>query len=600
MSHAETYARDKIMHRVRSVLDMSSIVVVRRPVLVHAPRPEGTTGVCPCGCGSKRAVVIREEPHLDVMIDIYRGTRSVRQHLPPERWAEWDQLAASPRVKTLYCPARVSETQRDVLLDSDSKVIYINGGTRGGKTTIAAERLFSQILARGGRGARFAWVAPSRDLAWTGVTKLIRGEATDRWVPPVVPKELLRTQPRDKSTKDWTTTLVEGTELLFLHAGRDGGNLKSMAVRDAVFDEATESKHEENFTILRNRLMDSKGTLTVPTTPKAGHWLKKHQHEKPSYAEAREVEALGQPWPYSVRTFMTAFQNPWLDHERVRQEIEEMGGKDNFTVRREYYGEWVGAGDRLWVYFDPAQHVRPWAFRNPERNGYVNLTPAFGRRLFYGESEARILELGGMDFNVWPTAMLVLKVVCPKGADTQNPANHKLLVEDEVIMKARSTTEFATFVAEKAGKFNGRGLRPDHYAGLHIVADANGDYRESRFRGPNVTSDYIQLRNAGFCVRAPTYNKGTGNPANPPRHVRHALVNQLFHDNRLIVSDRCKILIESLETETDDGTGDQGKRSSTLADRKSAPTDALGYVAFALFGPDTKTARHQELETKVY
>ena len=582
----QSHLRQAKLARARNVFEMRRLYHLVRPIYLHDRSPDRKK--CSCGCGSRNAKIIREIGHHEILIDAYKGTRSVRSKLKTdEERAKFDELARLPITKRIEVPVRVHSGQLRVVTEREASIIYVNGGTRGGKTTVAAERLWDLIVEKGGRGSVFAWVAPTLALAWTGMKKLVRGERTDRFVPPIIPPELVRRKPHDKAAQDWTVTLVDGTTILFMHAGRDGDNLKSIAVTAAVYDEATASKHEQNFVILRNRLIDTGGSLVVPTTPKAGHWLKQYQAEQPSFEDADELAANGGEYPFEVRTRMTAFDNPWINEKRLRREIEALGGEENMLVRREYFGEWVGQGERMWPFFNFAQHVQPIAMRNVERSGWLNLTAAFGRDLFYGESDEEIREIGGQDFNVRPMSLLVGKVICHRSKDPTDPANWKLYIEDEIVKVARSTSEFAHFVAKHAGKSHGRGLPADYFAGLHIVADRSGFFHEARFRGPTATADAELMEREGFVMRAPIYVGEKRTPTNPPRRLRHQLVNQLFQEGRIIVNSRCKSLIESLKNETDDGSGDQGKRSGTKADELSGPTDALGYLVYCLFGPHT-------------
>lgn len=88
-------------------------------------------------------------------------------------------------------------------------------------------------------------------------------------------------------------------------------------------------------------------------------------------------------------------------------------------------------------------------------------------------------------------------------------------------------------------------------------------------------SDLALLRRGGFTVK--------NQLSNPAIEDRVNALNVLLLANRLRISNRCKYLIRSLETQAYDSTGKPEKGRGTLDD-KSGPVDAAGYAIHALAG----------------
>jgi PBSX family phage terminase large subunit len=88
-------------------------------------------------------------------------------------------------------------------------------------------------------------------------------------------------------------------------------------------------------------------------------------------------------------------------------------------------------------------------------------------------------------------------------------------------------------------------------------------------------SDLALLRRGGFTVKSQS--------SNPAIEDRVNALNTLFISKRLRISNRCKYLIRSLETQAYDTTGKPEKGRGGLDD-KSGPVDAAGYAVHALAG----------------
>lgn len=505
--------------------------------------------------------------------------------------AEFWRLAEKASTRRLYCPARCSKEAAPMFGDLDSKFLYLMGGSQGGKTQTAAELLFSRMLIRGGKGARFVWVAYTRQTTQVGVDKLARGYQGDRYVPPVIPPEFVLSYPKNEHQGDQMIRLIDGTLVDLRFASRDGDNIKGIVAIDAVFDEATACKHEINFTILAQRMATTGGQLFISSTPKdPHHWLRKRSEAAPRYDDPD----LSEQSSGSRKIRLSCRTNPWVLPEDVDNIVQELGGPDDPRVQREVEGRWVGEGERLYRHFDRVKHCVPWASRKVEQFGYVDLTNSYGATLFQGMSTAKVFPwIGGQDFNANPFSLGLAKIICRKEDDQRDPNNHVLYIDDCIVKRSGSATEFGEFVRTKAHVWRGRGLDKGSFEGLHIICDKTGFHKHTRDRSVSARADASQLEDEGFVCRAPIYYKGS-NAANPPRRVRHALLNELMFRGKFLVNEsRCAELIESLETEEDDGTGDTKKAPNTVSDRISGITDGVGYVAYAALFDRLEVAREQ-------
>ena len=146
MPRADEYLKKRNLSEISKFVDTPRLLWISRPIHV-IERKRG------------RAVVVKKHRHIDVLIDRYTGTRSVRSQLSPEKMARFDELCESRDCEKIDAPTTCTEKQRRIMLVAWAKVIGVFGGNQSGKTTTAAEWLVSRILTRGGRGRRFLWVS---------------------------------------------------------------------------------------------------------------------------------------------------------------------------------------------------------------------------------------------------------------------------------------------------------------------------------------------------------------------------------------------------------------------------------------------------------
>lgn len=558
--------------KILTLVNTPRMLWVHRPVYVHEKAPDGNTEACPC-CGSKRSRIVEKKEHLDVLIDRFSGKRKpLHKQKDKKRW--WDFAAKAKRIDM---PIRCYRKQRNVILDKTHKIICVFGGNRSGKTQAAAEWLVDQWLERGGKGAKFWWVAPSRAQTQIGVNKLVRGEITDRAIKPLIHPLLVVSYPDKETSTDQAIRLIDGSIIGLRYAGRSGDHLKGENIIAAVLDEGTAVKHEINWTILIARTMDSGGQVLTATTPVAGHWLKTYSDT----AEDLERAANDADYDGAVVTNLSCYDNPWISPKEIDRMIAALGGKEDSRVKREVFGLWVAEGLPLWRHFKHTRHVVEWPGRDVNRHGYIDITDKVAQEAFYGYTESpHIPFFLGVDFNYRPFSVAVCKVLVARGESEVNPDNWILYIEDEIIRPAKSSDDFSEWLAKKAGSMHGRGLTNKYFAGSHAIPDGTGFHHSRSHSNDRQTADANVMEWAGFVVRPPETDKN-GKPKNPGRLIRHGFMNHLMHTNRFIVNGtRCAQLINSLENEVADERGDTLKRSATKADRMSGITDAVGYAAY--------------------
>lgn len=565
----------------RKRLQTKRLVWVHREIWLHGRAT--VSDRCSC-CGSANAHREKVLQHLDVLFDRELGTRVVRT---AANGPEFDRLCAE--AQRIDCPARCYDKQLPVLLDRTHKVIGVFGGTQAGKSTVEAEWLWDQILERGGPGAIFWWVGPdAKQARAVGLGKLVKGERTDRDARPIIPAELILSWPKS-AHQDIPLTLIDGTEVWFKHASEtDASNLKAIPVQAIVLDEGCAVRHEVNWDELLSRLTTTGGQLLTASTPVLGNFLKARVYD---VGKTYEEIAAGAETNTAIAN-ITVFDNVWQSPANVAEYVKSFG-TDTLRLRLQAYGEWVTVGQRLWRNFDKKIHVVEGASRTCESYGLVNITGKVAAGFFRG-SVANLREhVGGQDFNLYPMNLAVVQVGCPKGLDDTKPENWVLFVED-LVSREGDIVQWSEWLRDVAGGRHGRAQTPDHYRGLAIAADASKGHAN---KGPQHGEDpYIrQMNRAGFDCRPCHVSQTTGRPLNPTVPQRVTMMHRLMSD-RVRCPDGREIprflvhgtyaaeLVRSLELQTATEDGRPFKISNTWSDRISGPTDACGYIAWALIG----------------
>jgi hypothetical protein len=572
----------------RKNLETARLIWIHRPIWIHEHRqPADGPGICKC-CNSRHAIRVEDLEHIDVLIDRQTGRRWVRSQLKDK--AGFDALAA--QAERIDCPIRCSRKQLRVILDREHRVIGVFGGERGGKSTVEAEWFFDRVLERGGIGAQFWWVSKTRKKALAiGLKKLVKGELTDRWNRPIIPAALVLGYPRGVQ-HDVPLLLVDGTEIWFHHASTpDGDNLKGEPPVAVVIDEGCTVDHQANWTQCLMRITDANGQLLTATTPIIGHYLQKEVREQgKSYDDLDLLEPEDAAKVSTVWTSLSQPDNPWLSAESIAQNVKALNG-DELKIRAHIYGEWVAIGRLLWRHFDEVTHLREGPWRDIADWGLVPITKIAAAKFFRGTS-SDLTRIGGQDFNVDPHNVVVIQVGVPQGMDSSDRRNWIVFVEDHV-QKRGTVTELAAFLQAEAGRI--RKLPSNYFAALAIACDPSGAHKNPHqthgLKG--ATTLAREMVRHGFDCR-PCHLSDKGKAMCPPIIDRVSLMHKLMSDRvttpegvswpRLVIhGSRAPELVYSFKTQIADDRGAPLKRSSTMSDTISGPTDALGYVIWALF-----------------
>lgn len=560
MSEAERIAE------YERIADAPRVFCWRRPLEVVGRSPED------------KPVVIERRDYQDVLIDRVSGKRSVLQLLEdPRKIDRWHDSAAKSTTRQLVTPVTATEAQLRPLLDTRSKTIFLFGANQSGKSTIGGSWLGSRIAARRGM---YLWLAPTQEKTSVGVEKLT---VDTEFARAVIPSELIAYVPESHKSARQEILLVDGTSIQLRYCSRKGQNLKGLTgVLAGVMDEAGDVTWEINFTIAVARLLRAGGQLLVPTTPVVPSWLQEKDQQTRTYAEVDTLEQMGERVPANTKVYFSMHDNPYLTLEEIDRTIETWGGPDTPKAQREGFGRWVADGGRLWRHFiNGLPHVVEWGRRDVSLYGFTDITKSVAKEVFRGFSQKNDCEwIGGFDYNFDPFSAVLAKIIVPEGKDQRDPENWCIYVDDVAVKAARSTSEFAEWLGNEAGGWNGRGLPANAFAGLHGIGDGEGFYHV-RDRRAHASTDAEAMRKAGFVIRAPRYNEG--NPLNPPRKVRIGFLNELFFRNQVLINrTRGEDLIVSLDSEVDDGSGDTRKGKKDKSDKRSGVTDALCYLAYAV------------------
>ena len=566
-----------LVKRHLSSLQSKNVVHIESVFLVHGPNEDETKTPCKC-CGSLYARVVERRPGPSLLIDLQTGDR-VNRPTDPEKAAVFDDTAK--KVKTYTIPFRCYAKQLDILFDKH-KVVGVFGGNRSGKSAVGVTWMALQWLIRGGRNADFWLVAHNREQTHTLMNKLILGEYTNTWMPPVLPlnsegSPLLATYwPESLQQRNQYVQLVDGSRFVLHHASKRGGNLKGKPAQAILLDEGTEVQHRENWTVLIARLLESGGQLMTTTTPMPGHWLREEVVEPVDSGEAKHVTYYN----------LSQVDNPWLPQDEVKMMSDIV--KDRATYEREVMGQWASSKGRLYQYFDPDVHVVLGDGYSVEGmvEGARNVTAKAQLSFWSGKNPYAGVVMpknpdyvAGQDFNVRNMAVVIAQVI------EFEDGTRGLFVVDEVILMHASAYKMRRFLSHKRAKlYSYRRCYPE----VPIACDPNGAYYSVSQVGSDrySTTDVREMVECGFDCRPCRTNPKTGKPQAPPIHDRVSLVQRMFRECRLLIASRCTELVKCLLAQEDNGAGRPVKVPGRYSDRISGPIDALGYLVWALFSSD--------------
>jgi len=520
--------------------------------------------------------VIDRRRDLDLLIDPKTGARKLR-HLTEDKEG-FDAIAA--QCELVRITITVHEAQLPALL-SPAGVVAVLGGNRSGKTRIGLYWLIRQWMLRGQAAANdkpaavFWLLAPTDPKAWK---RLVRGLA------PLIPAALrVGDLPRSHRSARMVITMIDGCEIEALNTYGDGDNLKSENVHGILFDEAGACRHPGNWQQCQSRTSQTGAPVMLDTTPKPGHW---------AYEEIvlQEPHAGG-----AIQVFhLDLFHNPWMTTPRIwhllirdttltQHELEEQvlptpdpaaACREIVTsprALREHFGVWTADGIVLWSEWTPAVAAAcTRAGQGVWINGLGELEPvtaqaAAGVTHFAGLDLEEVEVLGGQDFNVNPQTTVIVQVL----GLPEDPSTWVLYVADEV--QTQGTIELH---GEKLTRT---------WPGLVMACDPTGDIPR-RKQGATDGDEAARLRDMGLHCHS-CVGRGRRMASSKPSIN---LLHWLMKSRRLVIHLRCKNLIKALQVQQARPDGRIAKRAGTNSpsDKASAPTDALRYIAWALFGSE--------------
>lgn len=626
-----------IVDKLEAYFRRRRIVHVHSEILVHA-RVAGA-GPCPC-CGSTLAGIVQRSQDLSLLIDRVTGERVERWRLRAEDLPEYERLAAAAEDAPI--PLRATTEQLELLL-TNAMVTMASGGSRGGKTTCAISWLVRRWMLRGGRGHKFFYVAPTTDIAFTFVDKLLRGTGNS---PPILPAHadgtpsaLVISYPDAPTTRDLRVRMIDGSIVILRHlAERSGKALKSKDVYDTLLDEGAEMKTIDQWSLLLNRMVDHPGAqIFVSSTPRPKHFLKTEVVDKAAAGDADYLER-----PLSMR------RNPWFDPVHVQRIIDKQ--PTAAAVAREVDGRWASDGGMLWQHWDDDKYiVRPTGEGRGGRRladvgagpgrtlAPLDITPAVVREFFKGPNpytDRTMIEnlsyIGGQDFNCQPMTTVIAQVQAEAGcptcgsvaAERYPPDQQQLRCEDcrhrwiPAAPRFRQRCTLWIWDEVVTGR-TGRGtdtikhcerinslelakeidasLQESPYSRLAIVCDATGAYNDPT--GKRIVKYFKRrapcaaetMAHHGFDARAPWHWDESDKPRNPKIKPSVEQMHALMREGRLRIHERCHDLLHSIREQEADAEGLPVKESGTASDRLSSPIDALRYLCWAVFGPIADT-----------
>lgn len=579
MPNYNTWKDLKDLERLKERANQARFLHIYRPVLLH-DRKSSAGHVCPC-CGSDEAAIVKQIPHIEMLLDVWKGTRKFRTRTNSDAF---DKLANGPSVEKIYMPLRCSITQWKFIADMRycirrgkfRKVVALFGGNRSGKTTIADELLVDLVLIKGGKSRSFWIVAPTGEKTMVSVEKVCGGTSDAVDLPPLIDPRLVRSYPTSEMQARYKPIrLIDGTAIFAKHAHGNGANLKGWPTQGIFVDEGCEIRDNKNWHVMLNRTMGTKGCLFVSTTPVAGHWLKEEVHDPGvSLAEAKATDLI-------ISDRLSCFDNPWYSAEQVRDTIEALS--DPRLIAREVHGEWVPMGNILWGYWD-AKSMATKGWRTCEDLGFVNITDRVAKQ-FFRRHKDEISSFGGLDYNRFPMSLIDIQIGVPEDCEEpEDPTNWHAFACNEVVENG-GTQQFCEML-NKGECARLLGLPADYFVGFPIAADATGS-QDSIPSGHGELAraaslgEYMKLQ--GFAVQPCHRSDTSDSPQNPGQLERLNLAHKLMFEGRLHVNQqRCKKLIHAFETQECKPDGRIEKEPGKPTDKLSGPSDALTYGLWAV------------------
>lgn len=559
MAWSEIVRRDHRIEKVEEFLSDESILHIFTTLEIYDRAPED-------------APRLRESrADLNLILDPATGFRRLRT---ARNAAQFDAFAA--KCRQVHIPITCHDHQIDAITDNDAKVIGMLAGNRAGKTEVLAARFVRAWIRVGGGNSLFWWLSPERKQTRIAVQKLILGRGH---TPPLLPKCLYTNYPKNERAGEQAITMIDGDKLELFHTKLDGSNLKGFMVKEILWDEICATRDVTNWNTAIARTGECNGQIAAASTPVRGHW-------------ARSMIMTASENTDDVRSYtFSCFENPWFKRAYIERSILAAGGHDHPVVRRDYYGEWAASDDALWPDYDPKKHkvqgedidsVLELVEQGYLPDGYRDVTDRAVASVWRDHENAKVVL--GQDFNVNP----MTSVACRVFGDPQKPETWGLFVFDE--MQVRGPVDRHCERLKRA------------WPGAPVACDSTGGQtgaHDSQLGGAKSTTPLRIMRDHGFDA-IPCGKRRSGKhrvaAVNPPQVDNLNLMHRMFREGRILVHARCKATLVALDTQEAMPDGRIAKDPGTATDRLSAPTDALRYLAWRLFGKEIRKYGKKELE----
>lgn len=574
-------------------------------IKVHDRRPEIDGTRCSC-CNSPDALVVRELPAADVVIDLRTGDRLTVDNTSGETWAELCALAERHDL-----PLRCSVTTLPLLLDETGRHIFASGGNRSGKTSTGLVWLALQWLRRGGRERRFWLVASTDAKAFRLLEKLFRGTGES---PAILPAVLIERCPDTHRASNLQTRIVDGSLVDLRSFSGDPGaeRLKSDSIVAALVDEAAHLPAPDSLTALRGRCVDAAGRLWLASTPRPSSFLradvvdKALEYERLPAEDERKASGRheGAAW---LLAMLPMTSNPWLPLANIERDMStlDMSKPEN---QRDFGGAWIANEGLYWEgKFDPERHT----FAHEDRDiaawsamflasvgavGHVPITGAVRRRLCSSPSRnphhATIRAtndtwLLGQDVNFRMESVLV-QVSAPADKRDDPDAWHVWVADCVTSVRSNSDAHAERLVSGELSRvFDPRGSK-HALDGCLVICDATAitavDPHQRKHHQSGSIVDTFARHNLE--VRAPLYKLGADHKykkVQPERAATFAVLRRLLDEGRLHVASRCGPLLEAFATQLSEPNGQcplDGRHGKW--DERMGPVDALRYLTYAI------------------
>lgn len=257
----------------------------------------------------------------------------------------YKRTRASIKLRVVYKPhdKQIALQQQ---LDAGKRIVLYVGGIRGGKTYAGARETLRAIYKRGQNRKGLSWlVSPTYPMSAIVEKEFEQacdlGGGKSLIVKKYIGAHAYLLVPPSGSDKPYRVE-VKTAE----HPDR----LRGSSLDFIWMDEAA-MMDKEAYRILLGRILDSKGTILMTTTPRGMNWLYDEVHQN-----------LGKD-PRMAEVHSTTSENPYLDPV----DIEHLRGQYSTQFAKQELGaEFVAFDGLVYPTFDPSKHIVDPITRFPE------------------------------------------------------------------------------------------------------------------------------------------------------------------------------------------------------------------------------------------